>query len=74
MGHGTKIVDLSGLNIGNDGDQVGGVAKISIVKKDLYSSLVAVSIDVIDTTSVEARRAADNTMDLPKKEIMFTRV
>ena len=68
VGHGTKIVDLSWLDVGNDGDQVGCVAQISIVKKDLDSSFVTVSVNVIDTTSVEARRTADNTVNLLKRE------
>lgn len=54
MGHGTKVVDLSGLNVGNDGDQVSGIAQISVVKENLDSCLVTVSVDMIDTTSVEA--------------------
>jgi hypothetical protein len=70
VGHGTKIVDLSWLDVRNDGDQVGGVAEISVVEKDLDTSLVTVSVDVIDPTSVEARRTTDNTVDLPKKEII----
>ena len=64
MGHGTKVVDLSGLDVGNDGDQVSGIAQVSVVKEDLHSCLVTVSVDVIDTTSVEARRTADDTMNL----------
>ena len=68
MRHGTKIINLSGLDIRNDGDQVGGVAEITVVEKDLDSGLVAVSVDVIDTTSVEARRTADDAVYLLKRK------
>mmetsp|Transcript_6988 Transcript_6988/g.11601 ORF Transcript_6988/g.11601 Transcript_6988/m.11601 type:complete len:240 (+) Transcript_6988:495-1214(+) len=63
VGHGTEIVDLSWLDIGDDGNQVGGVAKITVMKEDLDSSFVTVSVDVVDTTSVEARRTTDDTVD-----------
>lgn len=69
VGHGTEIVDLSRLDIGDDGDEIGGIAQISVVKKDLDSSLVTVSVNVIDTTSVEARGTTDNTMDLQSGRI-----
>jgi hypothetical protein len=65
--HSSKIVDLGRLDVGNDGNQVGGVAKISVMKENLDSGLMTVSVDVIDTTSVEARRTTDNTVDLKKK-------
>lgn len=70
MRHGTKIVDLSRLDIGDDGDEVGGIAQVSVVKKDLDSSLVTVSVNVIDTTSVEARGTTDNTVDLKSNRIV----
>lgn len=69
MGHGTEVVDLGRLDIGDDRDQVGGVAKISVMKENLDSGLVSVSVDVVDTSSVKARRTTDNSMDL-RREVM----
>lgn len=35
VGHGTKIVNLIGLNICNDGNQVGFIAEITVMKEQL---------------------------------------
>jgi hypothetical protein len=51
--HGTKIVNFSGLDVGNNGDKVGGIAKIPIVKEEFHTSLMAVTVDVVNTASVE---------------------
>mmetsp|Transcript_13501 Transcript_13501/g.27564 ORF Transcript_13501/g.27564 Transcript_13501/m.27564 type:complete len:233 (+) Transcript_13501:392-1090(+) len=51
--HSTKVVDFVGLDIGNDCDQVGGIAKITIVKEKLDSGLVAVTVNVVDAPGIE---------------------
>lgn len=51
--HSTKVVDFVGLDIGNDCDQVGGIAKIAIVKEKLDSGLVAVTVNVVDAPGIE---------------------
>ena len=53
--HGTQVVNLIGLDIGNDGNKVGGITQITVVKEELNSSFVAVTVDVVDTASVEGR-------------------
>ena len=35
VGHGTEVVNLIGLHLGNDGDQVRGIAEVTIVEKKL---------------------------------------
>ncbi len=51
--HCTKIVNFVGLDIGNNCDQVGGIAKIAIVKEKLDSGLVAVTVNVVDAPGIE---------------------
>lgn len=53
MTHSTKIVDFVRLDIGYDGDQVGGIAKIAIVKEKLDSGLMAVAVNVVDAPGIE---------------------
>ena len=35
VGHGTEVVNLIGLHLGNDGDQVRGIAEVTIVEEKL---------------------------------------
>ena len=53
MTHSTQVVNLSRLDVGNNGNEVGGIAQITIVEEELDSSFVAVTVDVVDTASVE---------------------
>ena len=53
MTHSTKVVDFIWLDIGNNGDEVGCVTKITIVKKQFDACLVTIAVDVVDTSSVE---------------------
>jgi hypothetical protein len=67
MTHGSKVVNFIGLNVGNNCDKIGGITKISIVKKELYTSVVTVTVDVVDTASVEGRTTTDDSVDLEHK-------
>lgn len=69
MTHGSKIVDFVGFDLRNDGNEACGVAQIAVMQEKFHSSLMAVSIDVIDTTSIEARGTTNNSMNLPKRAI-----
>ena len=51
--HRTEIVDFVGLRFGNDGDKVGGVTKITVMKEKLNSSLMSIFVNVVNTASVE---------------------
>ena len=62
--HGTQVVNLGGFDGADDGDQVGRVAEIAVVQKELDPRLVAVAVEAVDTSRVEARGATNNTMDL----------
>lgn len=67
MTHSSKVVNFIRLNVSNNGDKVGGITKISIVKKELYTCLVTVAVDVVDTASVEGRTTTDDSVDLKYK-------
>ena len=36
MGHGAEVVNLIGLHLGNDGDQVGGITEITVMEEKLW--------------------------------------
>jgi len=63
VGHGAEVVDLIGLDVGDDGDEVGGVAEVTVVEEELDSALVAVAVDVVDAAGVEGRRTTDDAVD-----------
>mmetsp|Transcript_21097 Transcript_21097/g.50915 ORF Transcript_21097/g.50915 Transcript_21097/m.50915 type:complete len:248 (+) Transcript_21097:397-1140(+) len=60
--HGAQIVDFVGLDIGNDGDEVGGITQVAVVEEKLDSGLVAITVDVIDTARVEGGGTANDAM------------
>jgi hypothetical protein len=64
MTHGSQVVDFSGSHIRDDGDKVSGVAKVAVVKEELYPSLMPVFVDVIDTSCVKGGGTTNNTMNL----------
>lgn len=64
MTHCTKVVDFSGSDISDDGDQIGSITKISVMKEEFHSGFVSVSVDVVDSASVEGRGTTNDSMDL----------
>ena len=64
MTHGTEVVNLGGPDLSDNGDEAGRVAQVAVVEEKFDSSVVTISVDVVDTTSVETRRTADNSMNL----------
>ena len=63
MAHGPKVVDLVRLDVGDDGDEVDGVAQVAVVEEQLHARLVPVVVDVVDAPRVEQRRPPDDAMD-----------
>ena len=64
MTHSSQVVDLSWTNVGDDGNEVGSIAKITVVKEELDSGFVSVFVDVVNTSSVEGGSTTDDSMDL----------
>jgi hypothetical protein len=62
--HGSEVVNFGRLDLGNDSDEVRGIAKITIVQKQLHSRLVTIAVDVVNTPSVERGRTTDDSVDL----------
>jgi DNA integrity scanning protein DisA with diadenylate cyclase activity len=72
--HGTQVVDFYRLDLANDGDEIGGIAQVTVMQKELDTSIMTILVDVLDTTSVETRGTTDNTMDLNEKESKVSRL
>ena len=53
MTHCTKVINFGGTDICNDGDKVGSITKISVVKEKLNSSVMSIFVNVVNTASVE---------------------
>ena len=64
VGHGTEVVDFGGADLGNDGDQVGGIAEIAVVKEELDAGGVTVLVEMVNAAGVEGRRTTDDAVDL----------
>jgi hypothetical protein len=62
--HGSEVVNFGRLDLGNDSDEVRGIAKIPIVQKQLHPRLVTIAVDVVNTPSVERGRTTDDPVDL----------
>ena len=64
MTHGTKVIYFIRLHVSNDRDEISGITKVAIVKKELHASLVTVTVNVINASGVEGRTTSDDTMNL----------
>ena len=64
VGHGTEVVDFGGADLGDDGDQVGGIAEIAVVKEELDAGGVTVLVEMVNAAGVEGRRTTDDAVDL----------
>ena len=64
MTHGTKIVDLVGADVGDDGDKVGRITEITVVEEYFYSSFMPVFLDVFDTSSIDCGSTTDDSVNL----------
>jgi len=51
--HSTQVVNFIGLNVGNNGNKIGSIAEITIVKEKLDTSFMTVTVDVINTAGVK---------------------
>jgi hypothetical protein len=66
MTHGTQVVDFGRANIGDNGDEVSGIAKITVMEEKLGPLLVPVFVDVVNTPSVESRCTTNDSMNLTR--------
>lgn len=64
MTHGSKVVNFLRLDLCDQGDEVGGIAKISVMQKEFNTSLMTISVQVINTPSVETGCSTDDTVNL----------
>lgn len=69
MTHGTQVVYFFWFDFGNDGDEIGGVAQVAVVKVELDAGFVPIFVDMFNAPSIETRRTTDNAMDLQKDQI-----
>ena len=53
---GGEVVDLVGLHLLDDADQVGGVGQVAIVQEEARAALVRVLVEMVDPGGVERRR------------------
>jgi len=67
--HGTEVVDLRWLDARDDIDEVGGIAEISVVKKESDTGFVSVFVEVFDAAGVERRGTANDAVNLKVGEI-----
>mmetsp|Transcript_11082 Transcript_11082/g.17785 ORF Transcript_11082/g.17785 Transcript_11082/m.17785 type:complete len:277 (-) Transcript_11082:110-940(-) len=61
--HGTQIVNFGGFDAGNDSNQIGSIAQITVMQVHFDACFMAISVNVVDTTRVETRRTTDDSMD-----------
>jgi hypothetical protein len=50
---GGQVVDLVGLNLLEDADQVGGIGQVPVVEDEITVLLVGVLVQVVDAVCVE---------------------
>ena len=67
VGHRAEVVDLVGLDVADEPDQVGRVAKVAVMQRDLLHVDIAdeiLHVEVLDAAGVEGGGTADEPVDL----------
>ena len=64
MALGTEVIDLIGLHLLNDPDQVGAIGEVAVVENQAGISFMRVLVEVINSTGIETARAALESMHL----------
>jgi hypothetical protein len=59
-----EVVDLIGLNLLNDANQIGAVGQVAVVQNETLILLVRVLVEVIDAVCIEERGAALDAVHL----------
>ena len=59
-----EVVDLVGVDLGEQRDQAGAVAEVAVVQEELRARVVRVDVEVVDPRGVEGRGAADQPVHL----------
>ncbi len=54
---GREVVDLVGLGLLHEADQVGGIGQVAVVQEEARLVLVRVDVEMVDAGGVERRRA-----------------
>jgi hypothetical protein len=62
--HGSQVVNFRRPDFGNNGNQVGCIAQVTIMKKQFHASVMAIFVDMVDASCVERRGTTDDAMDL----------
>jgi len=58
-----KVIDLVGLDLGNDAGEVGGIREVAVVELEARVRDMRILVDVIDALGVEERGAALDAVD-----------
>ena len=75
MALGPEVVDLVGLHLLDDPDQVGAVGEVPVMKHEARVTLMRVLVEVVDPCGVEATRAALYAMhQIPLFEQQFRQI
>ena len=53
-----QVVDLVGLGLLDDADEVGGVGQVAVVHEEAHAGLVRVVVEMVDAVGVEQAGAA----------------
>lgn len=64
MTHCSQIVNFVRLHICNDSNEIRRIAQITIMQKKFDSSLMTITIDVINTAGVEGGGTTNDSMNL----------
>jgi hypothetical protein len=61
---GAEVVDLVGLELVDELHEPARLRQVAVVHEQLHAALVRIAVEMVDPVGVEARRAADDPVDL----------
>ncbi len=64
MGLGREVIDLVGIDLGEQGDKSRAVAQVAIMQEQLGVLVMRINIEMIDPRGVECGCSPDESVDL----------
>lgn len=74
MTHRSQVVDFVWLDLRNNGNEICCVTQVTVMQVKLYTGLMTIFVDVIDTARIERRGTTDDSVYLEKRETIVRKL
>ena len=64
MTHGSQVIDFGWLHLGDQTNQIGRIANVAVVQKELHVLFMSILINMVNSTGIERGCSTNKTMHL----------